>query len=93
MAALDGTSLSVALPVSVHKNARKPSSNLAQDIAQELNGTAIEAFWSGTSFLLCSTGGFNCDTADVEDAYIPLAQFSNPALHHFPTSSVVDLWS
>ncbi|KAJ5865122.1 uncharacterized protein N7529_007038 [Penicillium soppii] len=39
MAALDGTSLSVALP----------------DIAQELNGTAIEAFWSGTSFLLCST--------------------------------------
>ncbi|KAJ6084921.1 hypothetical protein N7499_004550 [Penicillium canescens] len=39
MAALDGTSLSVALP----------------HIAQELNGTAIEAFWSGTSFLLCST--------------------------------------
>ncbi|OGE50913.1 hypothetical protein PENARI_c015G03751 [Penicillium arizonense] len=39
MAALDGTSLSVALP----------------DIAKELNGTAIEAFWSGTSFLLCST--------------------------------------
>ncbi|KAJ5463669.1 hypothetical protein N7475_008613 [Penicillium sp. IBT 31633x] len=39
MAALDGTSLSVALP----------------EIAQELNGTAIEAFWSGTSFLLCST--------------------------------------
>ncbi|CAG7932952.1 unnamed protein product [Penicillium olsonii] len=39
MAALDGTSLSVALP----------------DIALELEGTAIEAFWSGTSFLLCST--------------------------------------
>ncbi|CAP79873.1 putative transporter [Penicillium chrysogenum] len=39
MAALDGTSLSVALP----------------EIAKELNGTAIEAFWSGTSFLLCST--------------------------------------
>ncbi|KAJ5124938.1 uncharacterized protein N7515_008763 [Penicillium bovifimosum] len=39
MAALDGTSLSVALP----------------EIAQELHGTAIEAFWSGTSFLLCST--------------------------------------
>ncbi|KAJ5781197.1 hypothetical protein N7457_006357 [Penicillium paradoxum] len=39
MAALDGTSLSVALP----------------EIAQALKGTAIEAFWSGTSFLLCST--------------------------------------
>ncbi|KAJ5183794.1 hypothetical protein N7492_001410 [Penicillium capsulatum] len=39
MAALDGTSLSVALPI----------------MAEELHGTAIEAFWSGTSFLLCST--------------------------------------
>ncbi|KAJ5765774.1 hypothetical protein N7520_005333 [Penicillium odoratum] len=39
MAALDGTSLSVALPT----------------ISQELDGTAIEAFWSGTSFLLTST--------------------------------------
>ncbi|KAJ5591937.1 uncharacterized protein N7459_002306 [Penicillium hispanicum] len=39
MAALDGTSLSVALPT----------------ISQELDGTAIEAFWSGTSFLLSST--------------------------------------
>ncbi|KAL8798365.1 MAG: hypothetical protein Q9182_006729 [Xanthomendoza sp. 2 TL-2023] len=39
MVALDGTSLSVALPV----------------ISLDLGGTAIEAFWSGTSFLLCST--------------------------------------
>ena len=39
MAALDATSLSVALP----------------KMAQVLNGTAIEAFWSGTSFLLTST--------------------------------------
>ncbi|KAL6715950.1 hypothetical protein ACLMJK_006912 [Lecanora helva] len=39
MVALDGTSLSVALPI----------------VAQKLKGTAIEAFWSGTSFLLCST--------------------------------------
>ncbi|KAJ5900016.1 hypothetical protein N7495_004760 [Penicillium taxi] len=39
MAALDGTSLSVALPT----------------IAEALDGTAIEAFWSGTSFLLAST--------------------------------------
>ncbi|KIV82200.1 hypothetical protein PV11_04327 [Exophiala sideris] len=38
-AALDATSLSVALPI----------------IAQELNGRAIEAFWAGTSFLLAST--------------------------------------
>ncbi|KAK2821825.1 hypothetical protein FQN49_007636 [Arthroderma sp. PD_2] len=39
MVALDGTSISVALPI----------------IATKLNGSAIEAFWSGTSFLLCST--------------------------------------
>ncbi|KAL8704544.1 MAG: hypothetical protein Q9201_002279 [Fulgogasparrea decipioides] len=39
MVALDGTSLSVALPI----------------ISEKLRGTAIEAFWSGTSFLLCST--------------------------------------
>jgi MFS family permease len=38
-AALDATSLSVALPI----------------IASKLKGTAIEAFWSGTSFLLTST--------------------------------------
>ena len=39
MVALDGTSISVALPV----------------IAKALNGTAIEAFWAGTSFLLAAT--------------------------------------
>jgi MFS family permease len=39
MVALDATSLSVALPI----------------MAKLLNGTAIEAFWSGTSFLLTST--------------------------------------
>ncbi|KAI9675663.1 MAG: hypothetical protein M1817_001030 [Caeruleum heppii] len=37
--ALDATSLSVALPM----------------VAEKLNGTAIQAFWSGTSFLLAST--------------------------------------
>lgn len=37
--ALDGTSISVALPV----------------IADKLNGTAMEAFWAGTSFLLSCT--------------------------------------
>jgi MFS family permease len=39
MVALDGTSISVALPI----------------IARKLNGTAIEAFWAGTSFLLAAT--------------------------------------
>lgn len=37
-AALDATSLSIALPI----------------ITEKLGGTAIEAFWSGTSFLLTS---------------------------------------
>lgn len=39
MAALDATSLSVAIP----------------KITSQLNGSAIEGFWSGTSFLLTST--------------------------------------
>lgn len=39
MVALDGTSLSVALPI----------------VAQALEGSALEAFWAGTSFLLAST--------------------------------------
>jgi len=39
MVALDGTSISVALPI----------------IAKKLHGNALEAFWAGTSFLLCST--------------------------------------
>lgn len=39
MVALDGTSLSVALPI----------------VAQALKGSALEAFWAGTSFLLAST--------------------------------------
>jgi hypothetical protein len=37
-AALDATSLSIALPI----------------ITDKLHGTAIEAFWSGTSFLVTS---------------------------------------
>jgi MFS family permease len=39
MVALDATSLSVALPI----------------MAKALNGSAMQAFWSGTSFLLTST--------------------------------------
>ncbi|KAJ5333853.1 uncharacterized protein N7506_007636 [Penicillium brevicompactum] len=38
MAALDGTSISVALPT----------------MSRELGGSATEAFWTGTSFTLCS---------------------------------------
>ncbi|KAL5336139.1 major facilitator superfamily domain-containing protein [Aspergillus crustosus] len=38
MVSLDGTSVSVALPI----------------LSQDLNGSAIEAFWTGTSFLLTS---------------------------------------
>jgi hypothetical protein len=37
-AAIDATSLSIALPI----------------IAEKLHGTAIEAFWAGTSFLITS---------------------------------------
>ncbi|EXJ77868.1 hypothetical protein A1O3_09027 [Capronia epimyces CBS 606.96] len=39
MVALDGTSISVALPI----------------VAKKLHGSAIEAFWVGTSFMLAST--------------------------------------
>lgn len=39
MVALDGTSISIALP----------------KIAEKLHGSALEAFWAGTSFLLAST--------------------------------------
>lgn len=58
MAALDGTSLSVALPVRISVSQRRhlDSSLRFQTISQKLDGTAIEAFWSGTSFLLSSTG-------------------------------------
>lgn len=31
-------------------------------MASELHGSAMEAFWTGTSFLLCSTGGFSAFT-------------------------------
>ena len=56
MAALDATSISVALPVPLSFS----SHHLIiltnyQIMARVLKGTAIEAFWSGTSFLLTST--------------------------------------
>lgn len=47
MAALDATSLSVAIP----------------KITTALHGSAIEGFWSGTSFLLTSTGMIDIITA------------------------------
>ncbi|KAL4962182.1 MDR family MFS transporter [Aspergillus stella-maris] len=52
MVALDGTSISVALPI----------------MASELGGTAMQAFWSGTSFLLCSTV-FQPMTATLSDIF------------------------
>jgi MFS family permease len=57
MAALDATSLSVALPVSALNIESPPQhlANTAQSMARALGGSAIEAFWAGTSFLLTST--------------------------------------
>ncbi|KAH8429032.1 uncharacterized protein LDX57_006703 [Aspergillus melleus] len=52
MVSLDGTSISVALP----------------KMAAELNGSAMEAFWSGTSFLLCSTV-FQPSTATLSNIF------------------------
>ncbi|KIA75956.1 hypothetical protein HK57_00239 [Aspergillus ustus] len=52
MVSLDGTSISVALP----------------RMATDLDGTAMEAFWSGTSFLLCSTV-FQPSTATFSDIF------------------------
>ncbi|KAL5049029.1 hypothetical protein BDW71DRAFT_204786 [Aspergillus fruticulosus] len=52
MVALDGTSISVALP----------------QMASALHGTAMQAFWSGTSFLLCSTV-FQPTTATLSDIF------------------------
>ncbi|PUU74404.1 major facilitator superfamily domain-containing protein [Tuber borchii] len=51
-AALDATSLSVALPT----------------ISKALHGTAIEAFWSGTSFLITSTV-FQPNFASLSDIF------------------------
>jgi MFS family permease len=59
MAALDATSISVALPVgfsfSHDVENRSVVTNDVQIMARALGGSAIEAFWSGTSFLLTST--------------------------------------
>ncbi|KAL4930378.1 major facilitator superfamily domain-containing protein [Aspergillus undulatus] len=52
MVSLDGTSISVALPI----------------MADQLGGTAMQAFWSGTSFLLCSTV-FQPTTATLSDIF------------------------
>ncbi|KAL4907690.1 hypothetical protein BDW74DRAFT_111868 [Aspergillus multicolor] len=52
MVSLDGTSISVALP----------------EMASTLHGSAMEAFWSGTSFLLCSTV-FQPTTATLSDIF------------------------
>ncbi|KAF2674540.1 putative MFS transporter [Microthyrium microscopicum] len=70
MVALDATSLSVALPI----------------IAQKLNGTAIQAFWSGTSFLLTSTvfqpviGSFSSIFGRKAMIYVSLVFFAAGAI-------------
>lgn len=59
MVALDGTSLSVALPVGfsdVVLAALGAVLTSIQVISRKIGGTAIEAFWAGTSFLLCAAG-------------------------------------
>jgi EmrB/QacA subfamily drug resistance transporter len=56
VAALDATSLAVAIPVSIEVPfLRYELTYDSQIVAQKLNGTAIEAFWSGTGFLLAAT--------------------------------------
>jgi MFS family permease len=70
MVALDATSLSVALPI----------------MAKLLHGSAIQAFWSGTSFLLTSTvfqpviGSFSSIFGRVPMLWISLAFFGAGAI-------------
>jgi MFS family permease len=70
MVALDATSISVALPI----------------MAKLLGGTAIEAFWAGTSFLLTSTvfqpvlGNFSSIFGRKPIIYISLAIFGAGAI-------------
>ena len=56
--ALDATSLSVALPVcSPFEESKRTSDQLTnpnQIIARDLNGSSLESFWAGISFLLTS---------------------------------------
>lgn len=70
MAALDATSISVALPI----------------MAKLLGGSALEAFWSGTSFLLTSTvfqpilGSFSTIFGRKQIIYTSLAFFGVGAI-------------
>jgi hypothetical protein len=54
--AIDATILAVALPVRhLHSASKKCLLTFVKTIATDLRATAIQAFWCGTSFLLCST--------------------------------------
>jgi hypothetical protein len=67
-----------------------------QIIAERLKGTAIEAFWAGTSFLLCSTGALvpTVFTASMGSPYLTCdLQSSNQASHLFRTSLAASLLS
>jgi MFS family permease len=53
---IDATILAVALPVRLsYTTLEALLTNFVETIATDLNATAIQAFWCGTSFLLCST--------------------------------------
>jgi MFS family permease len=55
MVALDATILVTVLPVSLLRGYNSSVYWLPQqDIARKLNGTSVEAFWAGTSYLLTS---------------------------------------
>ena len=75
MVAIDSTSLSVALSI----------------IANKLHGTAIEAFWAGTSFLLASTVSVAHHLLILFTANI--CPGSSLALLPSATYSDVDQWS
>lgn len=79
MVALDGTSISVALPVRMIHVKCLTQADEYQIISRDLDGSAIEAFWSGTSFLLCSTGNSNGPLDHIHYLFLP----SVPTKLHF----------
>lgn len=60
-----------------------------QIISKELKGSAIETFWSGTSFLLCSTG---MRQRQLSMPLLIRVQSSSQASRPSPTYSAGDRW-
>jgi MFS family permease len=54
-ASLDGTSISPALPVPISNSSPNLIAHYLKIIAAKLHGSAVEAFWAGTSFRLTAT--------------------------------------